>query len=145
MDMMTIRRMVMAQMASGAQYVSGSFTVPNDGSSYTISFGKTFSKYIFYIEATDDTKTALLNSGLSASRAYMFIGSYPKTAVNNVENNYTCAYQRVNPSNGTVDMAVNSGATLTSTSINIGTGLFTSGAFYLYKGYSYNYFVCEIK
>lgn len=135
-----------SQMDSGAKYVSGSFTVPNDGIGYyTISLGKTLSKYIFYIEATSASKTEILNSGLNANKAYMFLGCYPKTEVNNVENAYTACYQRVNPSSGAVDMATNSGAVLTDTSIRLPVGAFATGAFYLYNNCTYNYFVCEIK
>ena len=50
---MEIRRELMAQMANGAQFVKGTFTAPNSGNRYMLEFGKTLSKYLFFIEMTD--------------------------------------------------------------------------------------------
>ena len=58
----------MAQMANGAQFVKGTFTAPNSGNRYTLEFGKTLSKYLFFIEMTDNSKTTLLGTGLSGAR-----------------------------------------------------------------------------
>lgn len=44
----------MTQMASGADFVKGTFTVPNDVATYTINFGKTYSKYLYMVEMTDE-------------------------------------------------------------------------------------------
>ena len=68
MDVMGLRRMVMAQMASGAQFVKGTFTVPDSGSSYTINFGKTFSSYLYVIEMSDLSKQSLIQTDVDGCR-----------------------------------------------------------------------------
>ena len=85
MDAMDLRRMVMAQMAAGAQFVKGSFTVPNDALAYyTLDFGKSFSRYLFLVEMDNASKTMLSNSGISANRIYAEQGIFPMPSINDV-------------------------------------------------------------
>lgn len=127
-----------------ANYAKGEFTCPSSGSSYTLSFGKTFSKYVAVIEMTDSSKTALVNSGLTAARTFAMMLIYPKLAIGNMENNYQAIFHRFNPSNNVMDNGAPTTCTFTSSSITIPMGT-TSSANQLYQNYSYKYYVAEIE
>ena len=145
MDMMTLRRMVMTQMTSGAQYIKGTFTIPSNGSgAYTIDFGKTFASYLFLIEMTDDSKTMLMNTGITSARTFAFIGTYPIPRINNSNDNYVAMCKRVSPSTGECGATYISTMTCSSTSISNPCGS-TNNANYFYRDYSYNYYIVEIK
>lgn len=147
--MMTLRRMVMAQMASGAQFAKGTFTIADSGSgNYVLNFGKTFSKYFYIIEMTDESKTALLDTGINNIKVFCTFGVHPLRSVNNVtatsSNRVNC---RLNPRTGEVSMSIN-GNPVTATdsqSITCNYGAINLSAYYLFNGYSYNYYVVEIK
>lgn len=136
----------MAQMASGAQYIKGSFTVPNSGSSYTLNFGKTFAKYLFIIEATDESKATMISSTtVSAAKLYCLVGSFPSPGINNtpgvgkLANRYTPSTEAL----GSVGTKYN---TCGESSIVFTVAPFeTGGANYLYNEFSYNYYIVEIK
>ena len=138
----------MAQMASGANYVSGTFTVPDDETStYTLNFGKTFSKYLFFIELTDASKTIVINSGASNYRPFCLVGSYPQPQINNVVVYggiaWTYTPSSHSYSNGRF---TTSSKNFTETSMKFATddvtGTATSA---LLKGCTYNYYIVEIK
>lgn len=146
MDVMSLRRMVMAQMASGAQFVKGTFTAPSSGS-YTLNFGKTFSKYIFIIESTEDTKTAIINSGASSYRPFYWIGSYPQPEINNNGSYGGIAWTYKPSTNEYANSRYatdNNSYTTTSITFVVAdiTGTSSSG---ILKGCSYNYYIVEIK
>lgn len=82
MDVMELRRMVMGQMASGARFVKGTYTVPSSGTA-KLEFGKAFNKYMFFIEMADESKTILMNSGETGNRTFAVIGCYPMPSVDN--------------------------------------------------------------
>lgn len=129
--------------------LSGTFTVPASGTTYTLSFGRTISKYIFLIEATDDTKTAIVSSGYNGAKPYAFIGVYPKRQINNTDNSIDTLTLRLNPSTSAQSTGTMSGGSnpysITDTSITIGaTALTSSGATLLINGYSYKYYVAPI-
>ena len=136
----------MGLMASGAQFVKGTFTAPNNVDSYTINFGKTLSKYLYYIEMTDESKTVLHNSGQTSAKMYACYGIYPATVFNGSSiNNYYMSH-RVVPSSG--ELNVSSNAILKAvdgSSVTIGLAAITGGANNLYKDYTYNYYIVEIK
>ncbi len=124
---------------TGARFVKGSFTVPNEGSSiFRLDFGKTFSKYILFIEADSTSKQTILDSGINASRAYALTAIYPTMQIG--ENTaYKYVYNRVHPVNKTVSVDGNNNgdlygdyATITAASLS---GTSTNGAF---KGLTYN-------
>ena len=147
MDLMEIRRRMMQIMAqgSGAEYVSGSFTCPSSGSSYELSFGKTFTKYLLFIEATDGAKTSIMSSGQSGARSYAIWGSYPKLSIGNTESAITTLLNRVNPSTSATDVGKTTGFTYTGSSVTCPMGALTSGANYVYRDLTYNYYIVEIK
>ena len=131
--------------SGGADFVKGTFTVPGAGETYTLNFGKTFGKYLFFIEMTDDSKSTLLNTGITSARAFYVEGIYPKRSVNNVEANDAFIY-RVAPSTGVISSTYN-GAIVSnrgSTSLTLTTGS-TSNTNVFFNGYSYNYYIVEIK
>ena len=146
MDLMAIRRGLMAQMASGADYAKGTFTT-DTAMTYTLSFGKTFSRYLYYIEMTDESKTALHNSGQSSAKMYACLGIYPKNKFNGNDfpaNSY--ASYRVNPANDDMTLSTSASATaINESSITLGNTAISGGANSLYRGYSYNYYIVEIK
>ena len=145
MDMMAIRRMVIAQMASGAEFIKGTFTVPSSGSSYTLEFGKTFNKYLYFFEMTDASKTALLGISATGARTFFVDGIYPNRAVNGAEIGDVFTY-RVVPSTGVLSASytVTIINECSSTSMTLKTGG-TGNTSVFYNGYSYNYYIVEIK
>ena len=146
--MMEIRRSMMgviAGMASGANFVKGSFTVPNSGASYSVDFGKSFDRYIFLIEADEDARETIIDSGLDASKAFAVIGTHPVLNINNVDVNFGEALARINPATSAVAMGSAKWGT-TSSRINVGIAPLTgSTPSALYHGLTYNYYVFEIK
>lgn len=137
----------MAQAVQGANYAKGTFTTDDNGT-YTLSFGKTFSSYLYYIEMTDESKTALHNTGQNSARMYACLGIYPKNKFNgnNYPYNAYSAY-RVNPSTDEMSLSTSTQASaIDGSSISFNnTAITASGANNLYRGYSYNYYIVEIK
>ena len=148
MDLMDIRRQMMgviAGMAGGADYVSGTFTVPNSVTSYTLDFGKTFSKYLYLVEMTDESKTALKNSDIDAARAFGYVGIYPNLSINNVDYTSNSMYARYKPTTNSVSGGNLSASSYTNSSITFPVNSVATSITPLYNGYSYNYFIVEIK
>lgn len=147
MDMMTIRRGLMAQMASGVSYARGTFTTDSSASTYTINFGKIFSRYLYLIEMTDASKTALMSSGQTSAKMYSCFGIYPPPAFDSLHSaTRTYLSTRINPSTSNIDYSSSAVATnLDESSITLGNNAITGGANGLYRGYSYTYYVVEIK
>ena len=146
MDMMVLRRMVMSQMAqSGANFTSGSFTITSNATNpYVLEFGKTFSKYIFYIEATGESKQQLYDTSLSGRRCYASVGHYPKTEINNTQNNKIAFAWTYVPSTGAVG---NTESDITATDSTISfpcINISQNNQNALIRGLTYNYFICEI-
>lgn len=150
MDLMGLRRMVMAQMSAtiqGADYAKGTITTDTNGT-YTLSFGKTFASYLYYIEMTDDSKTALKNTGHTSARMYACLGIYPKNKFDGNDYPYNAyAAYRVVPSTDEMSLSTSTQATaIDGSSISFTNVAATgSGANNLYRGYSYNYYIVEIK
>ena len=149
MDVIELRRMVMAQMAQGIQganYAKGSFTT-GTRSTHKLEFGKTFSKYLYWIEMTDASKTQLMNSGQTAAKMYSCFGMYPPAEFDSShsanDNYFSC---RINPSNSNIDYSTSTAAQdIDETSITFGNAAaFTGGANSLYRTQSYNFYVVEI-
>ena len=148
MDLMQIRRGLLAQMAqSGANFVKGTFTVPSDASTpFTFDFGKSFEKYLFYIEISDEGKEDIIEETYAGRRAYAFTGNYP---------NAKLSEQITNPYNGIAYNYASSNQTpnysqvnfnLTDHSITYTCGAFSANnASMFIKGYTYNYYIVEIK
>ena len=137
-------------ISTGAEFVKGSFTVGDNDTSHTINFGKTFSKYLFIIEADTESKETILNTGLSSSRAYMSICIFPgvKIASDNVD--YQIIVERIKPSDSSLTITNKTSSTyytLSDSSITIKCYAVTNtnAPDYLYQGLTYNYYVFEIK
>lgn len=130
----------------GANFIKGSFTVPSDaGSAYTLNFGKAFSKYLFFIEIDDESKTELYNTSLVGRRAYTFLGKYPAPKINSIDNPTVCFCHTYIPSTGALSTS-SANVTLANNSITfpcIGTSSNNQGA--VIKELTYNYFVCEME
>ena len=133
-------------MASGADFVKGTFTT-DTAYTYKVDFGKTFSKYLYYIEMTDDSKTALMNSGQSSAKMFACFGVYPPTEFDSSHSaaaNYMS--YRIKPSDSTIDCSSSAAANqIDGSSVTLGLTGITGGANSLYREYSYNYYVVEIK
>ena len=137
----------MAQMASGVQganYAKGTFTT-DTGSTYTLSFGKTFSSYLYYVEMTDASKTALQNSGQTSAKMFACFGAYPNIEFGNSDAGGFLAF-RVNPSTNAIDKSASAApSSINSTSITFGNNAITGGSNGLYREYTYDYYIVEIK
>ena len=146
MDLMEIRRNMMgviAQMAKGANFIKGTFTAPSGASSYTLNFGKTFNKYIYLVEMTEESKTALVNSGITAIRAFAWVGIWPNVSINNVAYASNSLYARYNPSTNETSGGVMSASSYSNSSITFAVSNLTSITT-LFEGYSYNYYIVEV-
>lgn len=146
MDMMTIRKMVMGQMASGANFVKGTYAVPSSGTT-KIEFGKTFNRYMYFIELTDDSKTALLNSGENGNRTFAICGIYPMPSANDESPSYCGFTYRINPTTGAQSASSTNSviSVIDESSITFPRASFSGGVNYLYTNCTYNYFIVEIK
>lgn len=129
---------------SGSNSVKGTFTCPATGSSFELSFGKTFGKYVAIVEMTDDSKTELMGTGITASRTFALMTISSKMVIGELENNYQTLCFRVNPSAETFDTGVPTNLTFTDSSMTMPMGT-TGSANQLYQGYSYNYYVTEVE
>ena len=142
---MDLRRRLMMAMASGAQFYSGTFTTPTSQNTYTLSLPKPFNKYMFFVEMTGDSKTALKNTGNESSKTFFVMGKYPEPTFDNANIN-TFYNGRYKPSAGTVDSTTSSVVTsIDNSSITFTNRAITYGANVLYQGYTYNYYIVEIK
>lgn len=149
---MSIRRKMMgviAQMANGADFVKGTFTVPSDASSpYIVSFGKTFEKYLFYVEMIDEDKETLTGlTSISGQRGYGFVGMYPDFEINEQKDNQSALVHTIAPSTGTASRtSANFNQYGSSTQLGLICGnISTNASGRVYQGYSYKYYVVEIK
>ena len=143
--MMTIRKMVMAQMAKGAEYITGTFTVPDSGSSYVIYFGKTLERYIFLIEATDESKTAIMESGINGTKSFAFIGIYPRLSIDTYNANFNGTYARINPSTKEMSSIVATNVDPTASSIGFNVNSLADGSSVIFRGLTYKYTIIELK
>ena len=135
---------------SGADYISGTFTVVDDATSYTIDFGKTFDRYLFLVEMDDASKTVLVATGIDGNKLYALSGIYPIPSINNTTPNAVYAFQRINPSTEAVSTTSGSGFINTSTppsstQITLNCADVTAATSNAYRGYTYHYYVVEIK
>lgn len=144
----TLKMLMMAGAGgkgSGANVVNGTFTVPEDAASpYIFNIGKKLDKYIFFIEATDESKELLLDTSLAGRRAYSFVGNYPKTNINDTDNSVDTFVYTYVPSTGVLSNATAT-VTLSDESISMPCIALTAnnqGA--VIKGFSYNYFIVEV-
>ena len=145
MDMMEIRRMVMAQMA-GKDFVTGTFTCPNEDTQIQIDFGKTFNHYLFILEMTDASKEALVESAASGTASIAFIGVYPKRTINNVTINSNEVSERYIASSNTQTSGATNVIACASTYLKANVRAITEATLqsYLIRGYSYNYTVVSL-
>ena len=135
----------MMGMASGADYIKGSFTTGNT-SGHRISFGKTFSKYIYFVEMTEESKATLMASGQDAHKMVACCGIYPRVMVGDVPVVNGFASYRVNPTTSATSQSTSAAlSSIDNTSIVLPNSAITGGSNSLYRGYSYNYYVVEIK
>ena len=145
MDVMELRRMVMAQMP-GRYCESGTFTCPDSDTTYSITFKKQMNRYLYLIEMTDESKTAFLNSGQTSARAFTYHGLYPKPSLSNMTSDYANISTKYNGSTSTVTGAVTASYTTTSTYIrnNVRAINAASSTNYYVRGYSYNYWIISL-
>lgn len=134
-------------MAKGAEVINGSFTVPANGTyNYTIEFGKSFNKYIYIIEMTEESKLQLMQTGIDANKGYARLGIYTPFSINGLSSPNTMHLSsRYNPSAETAMSTVATANGIDSSSITIANGPVTSNsANILYNGYSYNYTIVSL-
>ena len=148
MDLMEVRRNMMgviAQMAKGAEVIKGTFTTPSSGTSYTLEFGKSFNRYFYLIEMTNETKTALIQSGVNANQCFAVHGLYPVPKVNNnsvSDNSYFSS--RINPSTSAIVGTVATSTGTDDSSIKMNVADFGGAANALYKSCTYDYIVVSL-
>ena len=136
----------MGQMANNKQCVSGNFTVPDGISNYKISIGKTINNYVWYVEMSEASKSALMETGNSEKKAYAFLGKYPTPQINNKSLSNTSFWSfRVTPSTGDINTLIGYVAQIDNTGITIGAGAVGGAANALVRGYTYNYYIYEIE
>ena len=128
----------------GVKKLTGSFTVGSNDTSHTISFGETISKYLFLIEMTDASKTTLSGSGNTSPRSYAFTGMYPSPGVGNNAPATCMTTYRIKASTGELSYSQTTLNNATTSSIRIAAADLNGGANYLYRGYSYNYYIVEV-
>ncbi len=133
---------------SGKEFVSGSFTCPDSNTTQVISFGKTFNKYLFFIEMAETSKATLVSSNVAYDKFYAIFGIYPLTSINNHENAVNMGSLRYKPSTDTLTSGTTSSSfTCTTTSItgNVRPVDQSSSAQHmLIRGYTYNYIVVSL-
>ena len=132
---------------TGGGGIKGSFTVPSGVSNYSISFGKTISKYLCIIQADSDSIDDILDTGLTTARAYAFFIVKPALTIGNdvVE---TAVVERIKPSDSSLTVAnITTRVTLGDTSITIDAFDLTNtnAPSFLYRGLTYNYYVFEME
>ena len=130
---------------TGKEFITGSFTVASNAQTHRLSFGKTFNKYLAYIEMSDSSKTALINSGSTLYLGFAFVGSYPASSINGTSQEYKAISQYRPSSNNTSSSIPANGPTFASSYIensvvNVGSAQSTDTAKFL-AGYTYNYCV----
>ena len=134
-----------------SRFIKGTFTTPDSGDTFTISLGdKSFDKYFFWIEMTEDSKTTLLQTNVSYARAFSFYGVsfLPECkgyAYNNNDGHIYYSVHRITPSTQAVGINATQ-ASSTSSSLTLGLDSVTTelAKNILYRGYSYNYCIVEI-
>ena len=135
--------------STGAKFAKGSFTTPTSGTSYTLNYGESFSgNYLLIVEPNDDTKTAIINSGVNYKRVFGFIGKRYSFSINGLQiTNNQYLLDRINPSSSAIDQTLNGIPAYTDSSATFGNynieGQYATTC--LYQGYTYNYYVVEIK
>ena len=127
----------------GLKHESGTFTCPDSGTTYTLNFENTYSKYVIIIEATETTKAAIIAYGGTSAKTFGIVGNYPKITVNNVPVDTNTTLLKVAPSTGVTSTGNVSSFTYSATSIECPISVMQY-ANYLYQGYSYNYVIVEL-
>lgn len=147
MDVMELRRRAMIAMARGEKIIKGTFTAVNQGENkYTFNFGKTFSKYIYYIEMTSESLTLLKASGQTAAKMYACVGRFPKHDIEEPASNGNAyiAY-RIKPSDDTLSIAGTESNTISDSSITFQCQNYNGGANIMYNNHEYNYMIIPIE
>ena len=146
--MMEIRRRLLEIAGGGdvgADFVKGTTTI-GSSNTHTISFGKTFSRYMYFIEMTDGAKADLISSGQTAAKMYACCGIYPSVPINNAAPSNVLFAYRMNPNTSEKSTAAGSSVqSIDGSSITITSGQYSGGTNILYRGLEYNYYIVEIK
>lgn len=133
------------QMAQGAEYIAGSFTVPLSGTPYEVQYGKSFGSYLLMIEMFEESKTALQNTGSSNLTAIRYCGMYPAATIGNIVNTYAASVYIYRPDTGATGTSSLGAAALLSSSFKVDTRDVTSlGSVRLIRGYTYHYIVVSL-
>lgn len=134
-------------MARGAEVIKGSFTVPLDTTgNYTISFGKSFDRYLYIVEMTEESKVALMQSGQDGNKTFARVGLFPVPAIGDIHSyNYSHMSCRINPATETpiTTVAVMNGVTNSTIAIAIGD-ITAASTNHVYRGFSYNYTIVSL-
>ena len=145
MDLMAIRRGLMAQMAKGKDFVTGTFTAPSELGSKKIEFGKKINRYLFIIEADDSSKTSIMNSAETGQKGFAYIGVYPNRVINNTDVAANTEVMRVVPSTGVASSTTTQGFTLTDEYIQvIVRDIATNNTTAFYYGLTYKYTIVSL-
>ena len=144
MDVMSLRRGLMMQMASGSgvQFITGTIS-PEETGTITVSFGKTINNYIVLIEMTNASITTLENAGITSNKTYTFIGMKDFKQIADAQPTSQSLAVRYNGSSA--NTAAVSTITMYDDRFTIPVADITSSsANVLWSGYTYNYTIIPI-
>lgn len=147
MDLMMIRRGLLAQMAvSSLNYIKGQFTaVQDENDQFTLNFGKTFSRYLIFIEATDSAKSTIASYTGGGRKLYSTLAVYPGLNFSNNLDNYKACFSYA-PSTEAFNREYSS----TNITLDSSKAVFNCRALSfnspvsLYDGLTYDYFIVEV-
>lgn len=126
---------------TGARFEKGSFTTGTTNP-YTLNYQNSFAKYLIYIEMSDESKTALITAAVDATRAYAFMAKYPIPSIDGGNPNNVLLNIRYNPVAKMFSYNYCSVASIDANHITI----YNEGTQNNFiKGYTYNYYIVEIK
>ena len=151
MDIMEIRRGLLLQMASKGYIKKGQFTVKSTGSEgerLYIDIGKTLEKYVVVVEMTEESKAVLAaKTEITGQRVFEWIGIYPLMNIDNKTITNDAFVGRMQPSTGSVNASTTASIYTSADRIGLDCYALKEGgsAWGLYFGFTYNYWLLELK
>lgn len=147
MDMMQIRRGLLAQMAvSSLNYIKGQFTaVKDENNKFTLNFGKTFSRYLVFIEATASAKSSIASYTGGGRKTYSMLAVYPGLNFSNNLDDYKASFSYAPSTEAFNREFSNANITLDSSKAVFNCrALSFNLPVALYDGLTYDYFIVEV-
>lgn len=131
----------MAQMAVANDVIRGTFKAETSGT-YTINFGRSIDRYFVYFEMTEESKILLDQNANGSNKTFGFVDIKWEGFSN--YSDYQISYEARTNGSSITQGSTTSFVTKNADNITFTTTLLTSGAHYIYTGYTYNYVVVPI-